>query len=91
MDLATFRTLFPEFTNAPDVFVSAWLAETLPEIDPTIWGTDADSGHGLLTAHRMAVSPFGRNSRLSSEKGESTYGKQFAELETKRAVGIRCL
>lgn len=87
--LATFRTRFPEFAPAADALVEACLAEALTQTPSDVWGDKADAAQGLLTGHLLALSPFGRNAKLSSEKGESTYGKRRAAMQRALALGCR--
>jgi hypothetical protein len=89
--LAAFRSSFPEFQNVPDALISSWLASALLEFEVETWGDDLDTGHGLLTAHRLALAPYGQNARLSSKDAQTTYGEQYRLLQEKRAAGIRCL
>ena len=85
MDLATFRAMCPEMRTAGDDFVQAYLDEAAGELNATEYGGMYDAAHRLLTAHKIAVSPFGRASRMVNDKGESTYEAEFIKT-TGRAV-----
>lgn len=58
MDIATFRTNCPEFTNTttyPDAQVTLWLTVAGNRIDPGAWGVLADLGTQLFVAHNLAL------------------------------------
>lgn len=80
LSLLQFRSLFPEFQKTPDDLVQSRLDQAAARLDPGVWGSRFDQAHGLLAAHLLAVSPFGQAARLVTEKGESTYGRQYKEL-----------
>ncbi len=79
MNLAAFRVQFPEFAAAPDTLVQAFLDAAELQIDADVWLTLTDQGHGFLTAHKLALSPYGQAARLS-KKGETTYYQHYQEL-----------
>lgn len=60
-----FLDRYPEFKKADPRLIQATLDEAEREIAKDIYGRKADAAHGALTAHRLAISPFGRNARLS--------------------------
>jgi uncharacterized protein YcbX len=81
--LASFRARHSEFTATPDVAVQAALDAAADEIDATVWGASAAEGHGLLAAHKLALSPFGVDMRLGAfgdNKARSVYGDQHEQL-----------
>ncbi len=73
MVLADFRVAFPEFRSASDALVGQQLAFAEAQIDPAVWKSTTAEGHGLLTAHKLALSPFGKQAKLSTASGSSTY------------------
>jgi hypothetical protein len=77
--LSAFRLQFPEFDKVSDPQVNAALARAALEINVDVWGTKQDTGHGLLAAHLLAISPMGQMARMSSKEGDSTYGKQYRD------------
>lgn len=81
LDLATFRARFPE-APTEDTFVQARLDEAELEIDATVWGAKAETGHGYLTAHKLGMTPYGRDARIEKPDGEitTTYGELFEQL-----------
>ncbi len=88
MTRTEFLTAFPEFRSADNELIDAHLSRAALSIGEA-FGTHADEAHGLLTAHMLALSPFGQNARLVSDKGESTYGTQYRTLSEQCASGIR--
>ncbi len=80
MLLADWRVQFPEFAAAPDALVQAFLDASELQVDAEVWGTLFDQGHGYLTAHKLALSPYGQAARLS-KKGETTYYPHFKEMQ----------
>lgn len=44
------------------------------------WGDQYEQGHGLLTAALLAKAPNGMTARLQSDKGTSTYQKDYEDL-----------
>jgi hypothetical protein len=103
VDLAAFRTRFPEFRSCSDAQVTDALAVAagqLPsgsleqEIAP--WFGYADTAHGLLAAHGLALSPSGQSARLVPPRGagaewagQTTYYARFDQLRTEVTVGER--
>lgn len=76
MNLATFRVRFSEFETAPDAMVQACLDASALETDSSAFDTAYDEAHGLLAAHKLAISPYGQNARMVSDKGETTYMRE---------------
>lgn len=88
--LADFRTLYPEFQSCSDTLVQAVLDESAIRIDAGIWGTWTDEGHGLLTAHKLALAPNGQMARLDTKTNETTYGMRYDELRMSVPALLRC-
>lgn len=86
-----FRAWFPEFGQTPETQVQGAIDRAALEVDATTWGTTADTGIGLLTAHYLSLSPAGKTARLQSEKGKSTYLEQFQRLQIGATTMIRVL
>ncbi len=79
MTKEAFLDAYPEFVVADSqepALVPAKLAEAEKNVSD-IWGDKRDDIVGLTAAHLLAISPFGRNAKLSSEKGTSTWGDQL--------------
>jgi hypothetical protein len=70
---AAFRDRFPEFRTAQDPFVDSVLNSAATELNADEIGDSFDEAHGLLTAHKIAISPFGANARTLNDKGQTTY------------------
>lgn len=105
--LSQFRAEFPEFNTVSDVLVTAKLAAAALEMDNCVWGafgqpggpnTKADQGQMYLAAHKMAVSPFGQNSKTVATPASfgnrtgyqrSTYGAEFWLLMRSVTSGFR--
>lgn len=77
MTLVEFRATYPEFSTADDALVQRFLDSSAGELDSDTWGEYLHTGHGLLTAHMLAISPMGEFARLQSDKGQSTYGAEY--------------
>jgi len=80
MDLATFREDFPEFETASDTLVQKVLTKAGEQFDSSVWGTYLQTGHGLLTAHLLAIAPQGQFARLDTDKAQTTYGAEYQKL-----------
>lgn len=80
MILAAFRTRFPEFEEGSNGIVQACLDAAATELNATEIGTPFDEAHGLLAAHKLAISPFGRAARMLNDDGKSTYEEEFCKV-----------
>ena len=80
MDLVTFRLTYPELRSAPDTLVNTFLGQAARSVDQDLFGARYDDAHGYLTAHLICLSPYGKNARLASEKGHTTYGDRYTEI-----------
>lgn len=82
LDVATFRSRFPAFAGQTpsDAVVQAKLDEAAEQIDETVWGTRAEAGHGNLTAHLLALEPFGQDARMVAKDGSTVWGTRHEEL-----------
>lgn len=80
MNLATFRVEYPELATAPDALVNTKLASAARSIDSDLFGDRYDDAHGLLAAHLICLSPYGKNARLSSKEGKTTYGERYEQI-----------
>ncbi len=89
MDLPGFRAKYPEYSTAPDDLVTLFLTDASEQLDVSVWGTYLDKGHGLLTAHLLAMAPNGQFARLDAEKGETTYGVTYKDLRQSLTSCIR--
>jgi hypothetical protein len=102
-----FRVQFPEANGVSDTLVTQYLGAAALEIDLSVWGafsdpvlapamTKADQGQLYLAAHKLAISPFGQNAKMTTviRKNESgyrrtTYGAEFLLLMQGVTGGFR--
>lgn len=92
LSTANFKVLYPEFNATADATVAAKLAVALLSIDTTVWGASADDGQGRLTAHLLAMSPFGTNAGLrvgKESKGTSVYWSGYQDLRRRVGTAFR--
>ena len=87
---ASIRVQFPEFVSASDALIDAKIAEAVIRCDPGTYGTlYIDLAVSYLTAHLLALSPFGRTAKLVSSDGSTEYGKIYETMKTAAAIGPR--
>jgi hypothetical protein len=98
-----FRAQFPEANGVSDALVATMMAAAALEIDTHVWGamgvpgglmTKTDQGHLYLSAHKLAVSPFGQNAKMMVDGKKvgyrrTTYGCEFLLLMTSVTSGFR--
>lgn len=80
MDSAAFVVIFPEFSAllAEDAaLIAAALARAERRVSDS-WGDRRDDVVALTTAHQLALSPWGRNARMVSKDGSTTYGDELS-------------
>lgn len=77
MQYAQFIVRHAEFKPAPPDTVQMVLDMAASELSADEIGEPYDEAHGLLAAHKLALSPFGRNARMVREDGTTTYGDEF--------------
>lgn len=85
---AAFILEYPEFTSVDAALVTTVLARAEASIDAAVWGDLEDQGHGLLTAHELAMMPFGAQAGLRAGAGAnqvSIYWGRYDDL--RRRVG----
>lgn len=84
-----FLARFPEFEPAGSTMVSAAIAEAVRGVDAEVWGTKTDDGVRWLTAHLLAITPWGQQARMVSKDGSTTYSKEHARLVRSVSSGFR--
>lgn len=92
MDLATFKSTYPEFDSAGDALITIALADAAEELgDPDVepWLGLYDRGHGLLTAHNLAIAPSGKMARLDPKSPVTTYWTKYQALREQVTCGMR--
>lgn len=80
MNLAAFRASFPEFRTTSDTLIEATLLRAARKINAEVWGTKADDGQGLLTAHLLSLAPNGQQARSTEKSNATTYWKEYVDL-----------
>jgi len=82
VELADFRTNYPEFNSASDSLVTAKLADAALRVNSDAFGTSYDMAHGLMTAHLLWSSPFGASMRRDggNDDEDSRYRLEFGRL-----------
>lgn len=58
------------------------------ELNAMELGSAYDEAHGLLAAHKLAISPHGRAARLVDDKGKTTYENEFAAVVLRAVVPL---
>lgn len=82
---------FPEFRTAKIETIEAVIADAVLEVDPAVWGTKTDLGVKYTAAHLLALSPFGRQAKLVSKTGGTTYEKHRDNLISQVSSGFRVI
>lgn len=84
--LSSFLTAFPEFEPTDTTVVQSaldasgsWIADE--------WGELENEYHGLLTAERLYLSPFGMPSKQESPETASPYTKRLRQMRAAYACG----
>ncbi len=91
VDADSFLAGFPEFRPAEKALIDVMIAKAVLQVDAGVWGPKADLGVELLTAHLLAISPFGQNARMVSKTGTTTYQTRFKEMVKQVTPGFRVI
>lgn len=83
------REAWPEFEDTPDNLIEMKISEASVRVNADRWGDSTWVGRLYLTAHLLAVSPYGRDARLSAKDGSSTYLEQFKTFQRAIVGGPR--
>lgn len=78
LGLETFRSLYPEFDEAPDHMVSAHIAQAKGRVSADDWGSMTDEVVGLEAAQSLTMSPFGR--ALRQDGAATIYELRLADV-----------
>lgn len=90
IDYQTFITRCPEFSGVETSLIQGNLDAAAQMIDQSVWGNLAGDGHMYLTAHRLALSPFGSNARIVvNDDGSTTYQRHYQEMVRIVGYGFR--
>lgn len=82
----TLRAQRPEFAPTADAVVQAAIDDAVTEVDERVFGEKANQAVSLLAAHKLAISPHGRQARLDPKAqgdgphGSTTYGVEYDAL-----------
>ena len=93
MNKEDFLTDYPEFEPADAEFpgmIERHLAKAA-QATRAAWGDKLDQVVALTAAQSLAVTPFGRNAKLSSSQGKSTYGVLLKAMRTAFACAFNRL
>ena len=89
LDLAGFRTRFPEFKAVAEGYLLAKLADASVRLSPAVFGLRTDEAHGWLTAHLAASAPWGYQARLQgTTDGSTVYSSAFDAIVRECAAGF---
>ena len=88
-DPTTFLGSYPEFGGTDPALVQAKMSEAERQIDLTIAGTLSDDLIYLLTAQKLARTPFGNDAKLSTMDGTTVYDAELYTLRSFIASGYR--
>jgi hypothetical protein len=85
----------PEFARTGEAQVEAFLADAALEVDADVWGEKTDLGIYYLTAHNLALSPYGNAAQMVIDNDENTphgntvYGVKYDTLVMQVSSGYR--
>ncbi|HXU01516.1 MAG TPA: hypothetical protein VN903_11010 [Polyangia bacterium] len=85
MTRTEFVLRFPEFESADGAVVESALAYADRAVSDT-WGANRDDFLGLVAARYLALMPFGRDARLSTKEGTTTYDGEIDRMKNAHAV-----
>lgn len=93
LTLEEFIERFPDFeatlaTPAGETLVQKKLDEAWRRTPTAAWGEKAQDAQGYLAAHLLAISGFGRDARVISKDGSTTYGNERIRMELEEAPGV---
>lgn len=91
LDYAAFVTKHPEFAGVDGGMLQAYLDEGATYVASDDWGDHQAAGHGYITAHLLALSPFGNGTALVHKDGTTVYEKAWARLVRLVASGHRTI
>jgi len=84
--VSSLRAQRPEFAPTDTAVVQAAIDDAVTEVDPRVFGEKADQAVSLLAAHKLGISPHGRQARLDPKAqgggphGATTYGVEYDAL-----------
>ena len=87
----SFRDRFPEFKTASIESTKAALADARLQVDAAVYGKKTDLGVKYTAAHLLALSPFGRQAKMVTKLGTTTYQTHRDDLIAQVASGFRVI
>lgn len=91
-DYTSFVTKHPEFAGIDADMVQAYLTEGAGYVaSADDWGDHQLAGHGYITAHLLALSPFGNGTALVHKDGTTVYEKAWNRIVRLVASGHRTI
>lgn len=88
VSVTSFREAYPDFRGTSTPLIAAKIKAAKLKVAPRIWGTRADEGVMLYTAHLLSISPSGEQSRLKLENRGTEYKTEFEEMRRAAAFGV---
>jgi len=86
----TIRAAFPESVSASDAIVDAKIAEAQLIVSPLVYPADKlDMAVSYNTVRLLALTPFGRAAKLSSNDGKTEYDSMVDRMMRAAAIGTR--
>lgn len=79
LDVATFKTIFPEFTDAGDPLIALTISDAINRVT-TDFGNLYDRAVAVMTARMLSQSSYGQQARLKADNKMSTYDIQWRDL-----------
>jgi hypothetical protein len=84
------KAQFPEFANATDALVQAFLSSAILRCPVAVWGTLTDEGVKWTTVSLLAQSPMARSMELAAD-GTSVYDAELLRLKRTISAGGRVI
>lgn len=84
-----FDNRFPEFAGRPDDLLTSILAAATARCHSDAWGTGRNEGVLYLSAHLLALSPYGREMRMVNKDGTTAYEGTYRDLLIGATAGRR--
>lgn len=91
LDVSDFVTKHPEFAGIDPAMLQAYLDDGAVYVKSPDWGDYQSAGHGYMTAHLLALSPFGNGTALVAKDGTTVYEKHWQRLCRIVASGHRSI
>lgn len=80
ISFAEFRNYFTEFRSIPDATIEFFLESAQQSVRPSVFVKYTSMASGLMAAHLLATSPFGRPLKLMNADGSTDYLVAFNQI-----------